>query len=328
MNTVNRFKWTGLKLFHLTAGGTTETSQMIMADRKYAYRDTGPFPIRVVWAQAKSCSGYIVRGDSPIKTIYDVKPGVRFSDMLPFAASVRIVEAFLAWAKVANKDVVWIPGKNYRENVQAVVDGKADISFGIPTSPAILEAEKNPKGIRWIEMNPNADPEGAKRLWEVDPLVTFGRMFGVPSCEGIWSNVGTSLYTTHADTPPMMVHRLARWFDENFPRYKDLHSWNKYMTKETLLEELETTFIPCHEGLVRYLKELEIWTDAHEKRQKYNVELIERYIKAYTEAKDLADEKSMAISPDNKDWLSFWENYRKDKGLPDVKLFKSLAEAA
>jgi len=327
-NTVNRFKWTGLKMYQLTAGGTTETSQMLMADRKYAARDAGPWPIRAVWAQSKSCSGMFVRGDSPIRTPYDIKPGTRVADMSSYAASVRIVEAYLAWGKVDKKDVIWVPGNNYPENVRAVVEGRADVCFGIPTSPSIEEAEKNPHGIRWLEYNPNADPEGYKRFIAIDPLVTFGQMHaGVPSCLGVWSNVGVSLYTCHAEISAMMITRLCRWLDENYEKYKSAHPWNRWMSLDTLVEELEHTFIPAHEGLVRFLTEKGIWTPTHADRQKQNVELIDRYVRAYQEAKDMADAKGIAVLPENQQWIDLWENYKKQLNLPPFRLFKSLKEA-
>jgi len=57
------------------------------------------------------------------------------------------------------------------------------------------------------------------------------------------------------------------------------------------------------------------------------VELVDRWVRAYQEAKDLADSKGIAILPDNKPWLETWEKYRKEKNLPEFRLFKSLKEA-
>ena len=80
VNSVNRFKWTGLRLFHMTPGGTTEMSQMIEADRKYSARDTGPFPVRAVWAQSRS------HWHAPIK---DTTSYVRVKDSLASGAGGR-----------------------------------------------------------------------------------------------------------------------------------------------------------------------------------------------------------------------------------------------
>jgi len=321
VNTVNRFKWTGLHLFHMTPGGTTETSQMIEADRKYSARDTGPFPVRAVWAQSRSHSSFFARADSKIQTLYDIKPGTRFADMSHYVANVRIVEAFLAWAKVNPKELEWIKGDSYPENVNSVLEGRADVCFGIPTSPSVVEAEKHPLGIRWLEMNSFEDPEGAARFRAIDPLIDFGPMFnGVPSSIGRWGTCGTSLYVTHRDTDNNLVYSIAEWLDKNYDRIRESHSWCKWMNLETLLEELERTFIPVHKGLKQYLIETDKWTEALEAKSQTNAELIDRYCRAFQECKDLADEKEIVIDPNNAEWTQMWENYKNELGIPKIRM--------
>ncbi|RJQ36251.1 MAG: hypothetical protein C4555_07670 [Dehalococcoidia bacterium] len=59
-DTVNRFKMMKAGRFHYATGTRTETSQMIMANRIYSDRDSGPFPARAVWICSRSGA------DSPI----------------------------------------------------------------------------------------------------------------------------------------------------------------------------------------------------------------------------------------------------------------------
>ena len=96
-DTVCRFRWLRFGLVDMTAGGTTVTSQMLEADRRYSKRDSGPFQFRAFWAQSKTNSGYMVRGDSYIKTTDDIRPGIRVVDMRSYMANQRILEAFLVW---------------------------------------------------------------------------------------------------------------------------------------------------------------------------------------------------------------------------------------
>ena len=74
---VNRFKWTASGMFHLLAGFTNETSLMLAAERDFAVRDAGPFPVRIVWSYSKSNSGFFTGLDSGIKTPCDIKPGTK-----------------------------------------------------------------------------------------------------------------------------------------------------------------------------------------------------------------------------------------------------------
>jgi hypothetical protein len=89
------------------------------------------------------------------------------------------------------------------------------------------------------------------------------------------------------------------------------------------MEGLQYTFMPCHEGLIAYLKDLGLWTRAHVLRQKENQDLVDRYAKAYKECMWLADEKRIWVARENKEWIKFWTDYRK-ANLPEFTQFDSL----
>jgi len=323
-NVVHRLRWTAQGLFHLTAGGSSKTRQMLVAEPQFALRDGGPFPVRVAWSQSRDNAGFFVRADSPIKSIYDVKPGTRLVGMTA-AATSTIYEAFLAWAGVRKEDIVWVPPADAEDKTRAIMEGRAEMTFAIPTSASVYQAEETSPGIRWLELNAVEDPEGAHRFKGIDPLINFAPIVnGVPSSLGVWGTCGTSLYTTRELTDPGLVHHLARWLDTNWDKYRELHSWNQFMNRDVLLEELNHTFLPCHEGLVAYLEELGLWTEAHQRRQQENVALINRYCQAYQKALKMADQKLVPVSPDNEAWLKLWEGYKEEQSLPDFRAFDGL----
>jgi len=82
--------------------------------------------------------------------------------------------------------------------------------------------------------------------------------------------------------------------------------------------------MPCHEGLVAYLKDLGVWTKAHDIRQKENQELVDRYAAAYQECMRLADEKKIWVARESEEWVNLWQNRR--KFLPEFKAFFDLPE--
>jgi hypothetical protein len=339
---VNKFKWLHLGIADMADGGQHEVSRVLEGDRRYGVieycgqnfgrravvygnRDCGAFPFQAVWVHSKYDSGFMVRGDSKIKDVYDIKPGIRVVDMRPYLASQRNIEGLFAWAKIDEKDVVWVPAHNTEEKVRLVVEGKADIAWVIPSAPSTYEAEKNPHGIRWIDLNSDKDPEGAKRFREKYLLIGFGPMIrGVASARGHWGTVGTDLFCCHANADAEFIYHLAKWMDENYPRYKDLHYWLPAMSRQNLMEELDTTFIPCHEGLIKYLKELGLWTPEHEKRNRQNAELVDRYCQATEEAHRLADEKGIIVAAENQTWVDLWEDYKKKLDLPVCDILPSL----
>ena len=324
-----KFKWVHYGIVDMADGGGAEFDQMLRGVRRYGNHDTGAFPLRIVWVLSKYDSGFIVRGDSHIKDIYDIKPGVKVVDMTSYLDSQTNVEGLLAWAGIYDleNDVTWVRANSTEEKAKLVVDGKADIAWSVPSSPSIYEAEKNPHGLRWIDLNGEKDPEGAKRFHGKCPLIGFGSMFrGVPSARGHWGMVGIDQFCCRADAGTELIYNLAKWLDENWTRYKDLHLWLEQTTLKNLMERLDNTFIPCHDGLIKYLKELGLWTDAHEERHKANVDLVTRYCVATQEAHWLADEKQIVVSHDNPEWVDLWENYKKEQALPVIEFLPSLGK--
>ncbi len=321
---VHRLRWVGNGLFHLCAAGGGKTRQALLAEPKFALRDGGPFPVRVVWSQSHDNAGFFVRADSPLRSVYDIKPGTRISGMTA-AATSAMLDGLLAWARVKSGDIDWITPKDIPDKARAVIEGRADLSFGIPTSNVLRQIEEEAPGIRWLELKADADPDGARRFREQDPMVGFAPILnGVPSSLGRWGTCGTSLYTTGDATDAGFVYQLARWLDENWARYRDLHSWNRFMTRELLLKELEHTFIPCHAGLVAYLEELGLWTVAQQRRQDANVALVDRYCQAYRGALRRADAQAIPVGPGNAAWLDLWAECRGHAALPDFHVFAGL----
>jgi len=323
---VNRFRWLRLGIVDITSAGPAEISPVLEGDSHYGCgdRDTIVFPVRAVWLATRNNSGFIVRADSHIKSIYDVKPGVRFVDMRPYLPNQRNVDGFLAWAgiKVPEKEVNWVPAHSTEEKVRLVLEGKADIASVIPSAPSTYEAEKDPHGIRWIDLNAEKDPEGAKLFCEKYAVLDFAPMFkGVPSAMGHWGTVGTSLFYCRADADTEFIYNLVKWLDTSWPRFKDFDPWLEQTNLNNLMVELDTTFAPCHDGLIKYLKELGLWTSAHEKRQQENFHLLDRYCEAAQKAMWLADAKGIVVSKDSPEWAALWGNYKRELGLaPFLKL--------
>jgi len=323
-NTAERLKWTGLGLFDLTAGGTGNSGMMEEGEGPYAARDSGPFQLRAVWAQSTTVSGFFTRGDSALRTPRDIKKGTRVVDMT-YVGSQKIVEGLLAWAGVSAADVAWVPAASSREKNELILEGKADVAFGTPAAPSMYAAEKNPIGIRWLDCNAEQDAEGARRFLEIDPLIEFTpTVIGVPSSLGVWGAGGTSFYCGRDTLDKALAYNLAGWLDENWARYKDAHEWNQFMTRDTVVQKLGQTFIPAHEGLVAYLRDIGVWSEGLERRNDGNIELLNRYCDAWQEALAKADEQQIIVAPDSEDWLSLWRGLKEQRGIPPVRMFLGL----
>jgi uncharacterized protein len=321
-----KFKWVHFGIVDVADGGTSEYGQVLEGVWNYGDRDNGTFPVRIAWTFSKYDAGFIVRGDSHIKDVYDIKPGTRVVDMRGYLPSQRNIEGLLAWAgiKDPDKEIKWVPAKNADDKIRLIVEGKADVAFALPTAPSTFEAEKNPHGIRWLELNPAKDPEGAKRLSK-KYISTFGPMFrGVKSAQGIWSTVGTDQFCCRAGADTELIYHFAKWMNENWAKYKGLHPWLEQTTLQNLMEKLDITCLPCHDGLINYLKDLGLWTPAHQKRNQENLDIVNRYCEASQKAMWLADEKGIVVAKDNPKWVELLEAYKKNLGLPRFDFLPSL----
>jgi len=325
-NTQLKLKWVSQGLFFSTAEAATEARYVLEGFGGYAVRDGGPSQLRLLWANSVSDAGFIVRGDSDIKSLYDIKPGTRFVDIVFVPGSRVMSYGLLAWAGVDADDITWVPGGNFGACIRFISGGQADVCIAFPLAPEVMEAAAAPYGIRWLDFPYDEDPEGAKRYLEARPTDSLGVMSQTPECTGVRGKVEITAIMTRAETDPEMVYHWAKWIDENYDLYKDNHMFNQYMTIDNTMRLLETWFLPAHDGLIKYLKEKGLWTAAHDVRQAQNIELVTRYVEAYQEAIDMADEQGIMVTPENEEWVELWENQKQELGLPIFKMFLGLEE--
>ncbi len=322
-----RYDGTLVTTYHVAVTGATKAASMLAGERRDPRRGSPPFAMRLVWPQARTNSGYIVRGDSPIKSISDIKPGVRVVDMRGYLASQKVLDGLLAWAGVGEGDVVWVPARDAADKTRLIIEGEADIAFAVPSSPSTRRAEAEPHGLRWLDCNWERDPEGARRFMRIDPLIAFGPMReGVASCHGVWGTSGSSLYITRAETDPELVYRLVGWLDANHPRFKEAHPWNRDSTLEVLRDELCHSFIPPHAGVVRYLEEKGLWDGRYARRARRNAELIDLNLEVEAVAGERAAARGVAVADGDPAWLELLAECRSQRAVPDFKTFMNLDE--
>jgi len=318
-----RYRWMSEGIIFM--GGITRSGkENLEALDMYATRDGGPWKTRTVYPIGKYDMGFVVLGDSGIKTPHDIKPGMKIIYFSYVATGRSAMEALLAWGQVDPEDVVWVPAGSIGANLRLLMEGKGDVAYGFTTLwGGWYEAEAGPHGLGWIAMDAKADPEGAKRYLAIRPETAFGVMTtGVPSARNVPAMSRISVYMTRADSDPELVYRLVKWLDENYDKFKDAHPQAEFMTIDYLMTPAETSFQPLHEGTVRYLEELGRWTPAHEARRQQNIDLINTWVEAYQAAIEMADERGIAVNPENEEWLELWGSYKED--LTEFNWFLSL----
>jgi hypothetical protein len=204
--------------------------------------------------------------------------------------------------------------------------GNADLVYCFPFSPGAIEAETAPGGLKWVALNPNEQPEGAARFRDVMPTASFAPMGGgaAPSARGVWSIEVLGRGITRAETDPELVYHVAKWFYENHDLYKDKHPWCARMTLENLKQDMATSFVPYHAGVVRLAKELGFWDDRHQRRHDQNVELLTRYVDGFKACVEEARAKGVDTDPLSEAWWAYWKEWKASQGIPKLRLFAGL----
>ena len=292
-----------------------------------AERDLGAIQWRIVYPFSKINMGFALRGDSDINSCYDLK-GKKIGWVSTYGAPAKnLVRSLLAWGNISDDEVTWVPLAGSSEFAPAIRDGAVDICFANSTSsPGWYEVEASPHGLKWMNLDPKEDPEGAKRFAEVFPAtVTWGTIDGgVPSSLGVKSIVAIAPWASIDTYDEETVYHVVKWLHENYDRYKELNPVCQSMTIDNLVALSETNWIPLHDGAVRYLKEVGMWSDAHETRRQQNIDLITKWEDAYQKAIEMAEGEGISVNPESEAWFELWTEYRDSLPYPAFKAFAGL----
>jgi len=317
--TKTRWMKQGRYPFNSEGGGAF--SLTVEARRQYAAKDLGPVPWRALWNMTTGSLGFVVQADSPIKTMADIKPGLKIGIPGGLTAVSESWDGFLAWNNLKQADMKVIPFGDWPSASTTLIEGKVDVAYVSAASPYMLEIASGPHGVRFLEMNPMKDPEGAKRFLNLKPTQGFAPCsIGIKEAIGVMMlAVPTPMYTI-PETDAELVYNLVKWWGENYDLYKGKHPQNVDMRKEAQRVFLDQTFLPIHDGAVKYFKEIGMWTPKDDKAQQENIALQNKYMKAWAAAVAEAQKQNITIDPNNKQWMNLWESYTKDIPLLKTRI--------
>jgi hypothetical protein len=146
---------------------------------------------------------------------------------------------------------------------------------------------------------------------------------GVPSAVGTKGMVSIGCNYTAQRVDADLMYNMAKWLDVNYDKYKGTHPWAAAITVKNLMILAEGHWAPVHEGVVKYLKEKGVWTDKHQQRWQANADRLDKWGKAYQDAKALAKSRGVPVDPENQAWMDLWNNYAKEQKLEPVNYWSS-----
>jgi TRAP transporter TAXI family solute receptor len=229
---------------------------------KFQIGGRNPFPhapnVRLVMRGSPLLVGLLVRKDSPIKTVHDVK-GKRMTGEYPAHLAVwynmfgHLASAGLTWS-----DVKVIPVPAVNEGVDALIQGRADVTEHAINAAKIKEADAS-IGVRHVSID--CSPAGEKRLKQAVPGY-YGRIVKPGEATAVVEDTCFIAYDTYLSAgkgvPDAVVEAALKSVWENTDKLAPIHPLFKEWTRERAVDHEAT--IPYHPGAVRFYKERKVWT--------------------------------------------------------------------
>lgn len=234
----------------------------------------GPQDLRMVWNCVPD-TGMVMAtaADANIETPADAR-GKRVAYVIGNASTNLEMEAFLAFGGLTWDDCTVVEFPSYSASLEGLVNNTVDAAAATSDGAKLYELESSSRGYHIAEF-PFDDTEAWARLQAICPFLvpakgTAGPGGCTPETPKSISRFPTPNLVTYASQNEEYVYQLCKMINESFDLYKDAHA----STPGWDINRLEKQWaVPFHDGAVRYLKEVGVWT---EEDQAHNDALLKR----------------------------------------------------
>jgi len=271
----------------------------------YANLEWGPQSIREVYLPTHVGMGFPVRGDSDVKTGYDLKgKSVAVYPGSPYPTLIN--ESILAFFGLTWDDVKPVKMSSPVEGYRSVRDGHIDTAFFNSASSVAIEMASMPCGIRWLNM-PADDKEGWKRCQKVVPIhMPKARTDGPGMSKEKPAHIMTVAYPeiiAYDRSDEATIYWITRALIETRSSWEVKHaSLKKDWSFDIHWRLWEGGITPMHRGAIRYYKEIGAWTPEREKMNQKRIQ----HQKELREYWDEVVQESQTEKIKAKDFPDYW----------------------
>jgi TRAP transporter TAXI family solute receptor len=251
--------------------GTINAVDVGLAYRGPSYKIGGRNPfqyspnVRVIQRGSPLLVGLLVRKDSPIKNVTDVK-GKRMTGEYPAHLAVwynmfgHLASAGLTW-----NDVKVVPVPAVNDGVDALVQGRADVTEHALGAAKTKEAD-TAIGVRHVSIDCSA--EGQARLKKAVPGY-YGRVVKAGTATAVVEDTCFLAYDTYLVAsklvPDHVVEATLKAISDRVEELHPVHPLLKEWTRERFVDPEPT--LPYHPGAIRYYKDKGVWSAAMDQVQ-------------------------------------------------------------
>lgn len=221
--------------------------------------------IRLVMRGAPLIIGLLVKKDSPLKTVHDIR-GKRVSGEYPAHQAVWFnVFGLLATAGLSWKDISVVPVPAVNDGIDALVQGRVDVTAGALNMAKIREADAA-VGVRHLPVD--CSPAGDKRVRQAVPGY-YTRVIKAKGAAAVVEDTCTVAYdiyfATHKGARNEVVAAMVKTLWDNQPKLAPIHPTFREWTRERAASEDMT--IPYHPAAISFYREKGVWKPEMEKVQ-------------------------------------------------------------
>ncbi len=277
----------------------------------FAAMDVGPSQLRAVYLCVGAAgSSAAVRATSDIHTFADLR-GKRVPYIVGGPGINAIYKGWLAWGGLTWDDVIKVEVPSTSASYESVLNGVADVTYGPVAGSFAYKLEASPHGIRWLQMPPDAEKWAAFN--EYNPMYwaqEFSLGASVSKENTVWG-LGAILPSVLAlpDTSDDVAYWATKAMWESYDLYKGAIAGMEVSWHLPTYMEVGLGIFPWHEGSIKYLKEIGLWTGRHEAGQKLLIKRQEDMMELWKVTREKALDMRMAHT----DFPAFWLEARKEK---------------
>lgn len=240
-----------------------------LGPRKIKVGGKNDFPhspnVRLVMRGAPLMLGLLVKKDSPLKALRDIK-GKRVTGEYPAHQAVWFnVFGLLASGGLTWKDVSVVPVPAVNDGVDALVQGRADVTVHAVNSAKIREADAA-VGIRHLPAD--CSPAGDKRVRQAVPGY-YTRVIKAGGAAAMVEDTCVIAYdiyfAAHKASPDHVVSALLKAVWDNGAKLIPIHPTFREWTQDRAATAEGT--IPYHPAAIKFYREKGVWKPEMDKAQ-------------------------------------------------------------
>ena len=111
---------------------------------------------------------------------------------------------------------------------------------------------------------------------------------------------------------------MVKWLytPKNYEEFKGGSQNLERMNLDLFKYYLKVNPLPMADGVIKYLKEIGLWSAEDDKRNKEAAELMDKHVEAWNKASAEAQRKKIKIDANNPEWVDLFKKHK--SGLPEI----------